>query len=286
MQRAWWVGLLSILLALAPARGLAQSEAELSQARERFAEGVRLLNRERWAAAAERFREVMRVRATPQVKYNLGLALSHMEEEDVAQSRRLLREAAADETLDGRSRRGAERRLEQIGPGPEAEVVVPEAEPAGDESSYLNRPFTGQRPFTLEAHAGFSFFGVGFLAGARFGIPLVNNLIPSINNALYLNFGLDYYYVRNVGRIYGSGFGIPLALHWEFYFHPQWSGFIELGGQFFVHPLAFDNQRFDVYEAGLWFLAVIGASWHVHENFAITLRLGTPYTSLAATFLF
>jgi hypothetical protein len=271
-----------MILALLPARALAQSDAELAQARTRFAEGVRLLNHRQWAPAAERFREVMRVRATPQVKYNLGLALSHMEEQDVRESRRLLRESSEDQSLDAPTRQGAQRRLQEIGPGPEAAPQPIEA--GGSEGAP-----SVQRPFTLELHAGFSFWGLGFVSGARFGIPIVHHLFPSLDDALYLNVGFDFYYVswvRVLTREYGPGFGIPLTLHWEIYFDEHWSGFLELGAQFFVHPFTWQNDRFDAYEPAFFFIAAIGASLRIHPNVALTLRVGTPFTSFAVTFLF
>ncbi len=226
----------------------------------------------------------MQVRATPQVKYNLALALSHLEEEEVSEARRLLREVEQDETLDEDSRRDARTRLEELGPEPEP-TQDPAAAGTASTRGSIGDAFTGQRPFTLEAHVGFSFWGRGLVTGARVGIPLVHNLVPSLNNALYLSIGLDFYYVRTIGG-YGPGLGVPVALHWELYFDEQWSAFLELGGQFFVHPLTFENDRFAVYEAGYWFLAAVGASFRVHEQVAITLRVGTPFASLAATFLF
>ncbi|HBQ11511.1 MAG TPA: hypothetical protein DEF51_10195, partial [Myxococcales bacterium] len=51
----------------------------------------------------------------------------------------------------------------------------------------IRRPHTGSRPFQLDVHGGFSWWGVGFASGVRFGIPLVNNgFVDSINNAVYL----------------------------------------------------------------------------------------------------
>lgn len=92
----------------------AQTEAELQRARELFGEGVELVEEERWAEAAERFRLVMEVRATGQVKYNLGIALERSGE--LAEASSLLREAADDAELDRRTRRDARRVLEAIEP--------------------------------------------------------------------------------------------------------------------------------------------------------------------------
>ncbi|HEY8427524.1 MAG TPA: tetratricopeptide repeat protein [Sandaracinaceae bacterium] len=68
----------------------AQEPLDVNRARELFAEGVALIEAERWAEAAERFRRVLRVRSTPQVKFNLALALHGMGE--LAEAAEILRE--------------------------------------------------------------------------------------------------------------------------------------------------------------------------------------------------
>jgi len=55
----------------------AQTEAELEAARARFGEGVELSQQEQWDEAAQAFRDVLEVRQTAQVRYNLAFALSH-----------------------------------------------------------------------------------------------------------------------------------------------------------------------------------------------------------------
>lgn len=92
----------------------AQTDEELAQARATFMEGVELTEQEQWADAAERFRAVMQVRATAQVKYNLALALSHTGE--LAEAAALLAEATEDPELDRRTRRAARRLLADIEP--------------------------------------------------------------------------------------------------------------------------------------------------------------------------
>ena len=103
-------------------------------------------------------------------------------------------------------------------------VSAPQMAAAQRGSVDISRPFTGQRPFQLEVHGGFTWYGLGMASGVRFGIPILNNgFVPSINNAVYINFGIDTYYVRwgdpNCGpgrHCYGFGLGFPVALHWEF----------------------------------------------------------------------
>ncbi len=174
---------------------------------------------------------------------------------------------------------------------------APQVAQAQSSGMDINRPFTGQRPFQLDIHAGFTWWGLGFASGARFGIPILNNgFVPSLNNAVYINFGIDAYYLHwndpNCGpghNCYGFGLGFPVALHWEFYFNDNWSAFVELGAQLFISPWVFTGRgNFGVYgdEAGLWFVGAVGGSFHVNEWFLLTLRVGTPYVSFGLTFQF
>ena len=145
----------------------------------------------------------------------------------------------------------------------------------------IRRPHTGSRPFQLDVHGGFSWWGVGFASGVRFGIPLVNNgFVDSINNAVYLNFGADFYWVRwrrnGSDWDYHAGLGLPISLHWEFYFNERWSAFAEVGAQFFLHPEFVRSGRYEVYELGYWFIWTVGGSLHLTENVLLTLRVGSP----------
>jgi hypothetical protein len=110
------LGLLAALLvamSLAPT-ALAQSEEDLQRARALFAEGVELANAEQWDEAVDRFRQVLEVRSTPQVKYNLALALEGAGE--LSEAATLLREIQDSRELDRRTRRDVQRLLEAIGP--------------------------------------------------------------------------------------------------------------------------------------------------------------------------
>ncbi len=173
-------------------------------------------------------------------------------------------------------------------------VSAPQMAAAQRGSVDISRPFTGQRPFQLDVHGGFTWYGLGMASGVRFGIPILNNgFVPSINNAVYINFGIDTYYVRwgdpNCGpgrHCYGFGLGFPVALHWEFYFNEHWSAFAEIGAQFFLDPWFFNGHGFDVHDGGYWFLAAVGGSFHVTDWFLLTVRVGTPYASFGLTFQF
>lgn len=171
--------------------------------------------------------------------------------------------------------------------------AAPQLAEAQSRSVDINTPFTGQRPFQLDIHGGFTWWGVGAATGARFGIPLLQNgFISSINNAVYLNFGVDFYWMRwrlhpgdNRYWDYGAGLGFPVALHWEFYFNESWSAFAELGVNVFLHPVLFHEGHFDPYDAGHWILAQAGGRFHINEWFTLTLRVGNPYVSFGITFL-
>ena len=169
-------------------------------------------------------------------------------------------------------------------------AVAPQMAEAQRRSVDINTPFSGQRPFQLDIHGGFTWWGNGVATGARFGIPLLQNgFVSSINNAVYLNFGVDFYWVERDfdGRNwhYGAGFGLPVALHWEFYFTENWSAFAELGVNVFFHPSVFHSGRgWDVHP-GAWVLFQVGGRFHINEWFALTLRVGNPYVSFGITFL-
>lgn len=157
----------------------------------------------------------------------------------------------------------------------------------------IGTPHRGSRPLQLDFHGGFTWWGFGAVAGARFGIPLVQNgFISSINNAFYLNFGADFYFVRcRCGRggrdEYWPGFGIPITGHWEFYFSETWSVFVEAGLNIYFHPrwLRGNGGFFDD-DAGAWFIGAVGARLHFSDSFGLVLRLGTPYASFGITFFF
>lgn len=93
---------------------LAQSDEDLERARTLFAEGVELTQEERWSEAIERFRQVLEVRATPQVKYNLALALEANGQ--LSEAAALLREIQDSRQLGRRARRDVQRLLRLIGP--------------------------------------------------------------------------------------------------------------------------------------------------------------------------
>jgi hypothetical protein len=176
-----------------------------------------------------------------------------------------------------------------------ATAALPERAQADHE---IDTPFTGSRPLQLDFHGGFTWYGLGFAGGARFGIPLLQNgFVPSIDNAVYLNFGVDVYAIDwdgcrgaggcGGGREYGFALGFPIALHWEFYFNDSWSAFAELGFQIFLPPALFYRNQWDPGDhIGAWIIAAAGGSYHFSEAVALTLRVGNPYISFGVTFQF
>jgi hypothetical protein len=157
----------------------------------------------------------------------------------------------------------------------------------------IDRPFTGTRPYQLDFHGGLAWYGFGFAGGARFGIPILQNgFIPSLDNAVYLNFGGDFYFVDDrrctigggCGYGYGVALGFPVALHWEFYFNDTWSVFAEVGVNIYLPPSLFRDGYVEYWDhAGAWVIACAGGTLHLGDVFALTLRVGNPYIAFGIT---
>lgn len=114
MKRGVLAALVAVVVLTGASAARAQTEEELQRAREAFGEGVALSEQGRWAEAAARFREVMEVRATAQVKYNLAVALHGTGA--LVEASELLREVVDDSDLDRRTRGDARHLLESIEP--------------------------------------------------------------------------------------------------------------------------------------------------------------------------
>ncbi|HAA53951.1 MAG TPA: hypothetical protein DCE42_04315 [Myxococcales bacterium] len=143
-------------------------------------------------------------------------------------------------------------------------------------------PHQGGRPVTLDAPiAGFGYYGFGGAFGLRVGIPIVENgFVPTINNAVYINFGADLYPFGQYIAI-----GIPITVHWEFYFNDKWSAFAELGINIFLGDWVFGGQAFR-FDAVNWLMFAVGGKFHITPSFALVLRAGNPYASFGISFSF
>ncbi len=150
---------------------------------------------------------------------------------------------------------------------------------------------------TLDIQVGPSWFGVGLATGVRLGIPLLKNgFVPTLNNAVYLSVGADFYFIRyrrccgvDNDRVYGPGFGFPVALHWEFYFTEKLSAFAEVGANIFIGPWVFDDAADDLrfgHYPGAWILFAVGGKFWINDNFALQVRLGTPYAAFGISLAF
>ena len=166
-----------------------------------------------------------------------------------------------------------------------AAMMLPTAANAEAGGVNIRSPHSGDRSMQLDVHAGFSHFGLGVAAGARFSIPIMDNgFVRSINNAVYINFGGDFYWVKH-GSDYSPAVGIPITLNWEFTFSRTWSLFAELGVNVYLHPRLFKGDGWD-WSPGHWVIGAIGARLHFNDNIALVLRLGNPYSAFGVTFSF
>lgn len=155
-----------------------------------------------------------------------------------------------------------------------------------DSQAHIRDRHSGSRPFTLDAPVvGLDFYGLGLTAGVRLGIPIVaSGFIPSINNAVYIHVGADFYYTGNGKREYGVAIGLPVMLHWEFYFTQKWSAFAEVGVNVYLNSELFRGKGF--LPGARWFIGAVGGKLHISSHFALVLRVGSPYTSFGLSFAF
>ena len=171
-----------------------------------------------------------------------------------------------------------------------AQDELTDDEVAGEQVVRADRPHTGPRPITLDVQGGLALFGPGFAGGLRVGLPLLRNgFVTSINNAVYLSLGADFYWGRYQNDLNenesGPGFGVPIALHWEFYFSPKWSAFAELGVNVYFSPGYLAGHGFGS-GGGAWLLFMLGGKLHFNEHAALMIRIGTPATYVGLSFSF
>ena len=103
-------------------------------------------------------------------------------------------------------------------------LVVPDIAEAQVQGARITEPYSGgRRLLQLDVHGGFTWYGTGAATGVRFGIPIVRNgFVRSINNAVYINFGADFYWSWNdrydefKAQLEGEGPVVP--------YFPVWMG--------------------------------------------------------------
>jgi hypothetical protein len=196
-------------------------------------------------------------------------------------------------------------------------LVLILARPAAAQSTiekYGARPSYG---FELEPHLAIGWIdppgygtGEGIGVGARGTFEIVGRgFIPSINNSVGIGVGLDYIWYDGDGtgprgrcvrfvptpagtstcvEVSGSGnddtgyLWLPVVMQWNFWLHPRWSVFGEVGA-----AVRFDNMD------ELGFSPIIswaGGRFHITDRTTLTLRLGipfilTPYVTFGVSFL-
>lgn len=152
---------------------------------------------------------------------------------------------------------------------------------------YIENPYFGRRPMELDLHAGFVYKGNGFATGARFGIPVVHNgFIRVLNNAVFINFGADFYLIHDPRRKeHRPALGFPVAMCWEFYFTEHWTAFGEIGLNVHLDPRLFDGHGLHA-DAAHWVLVAVGGRFRFNDVVALVLRLGNPYSAFGVTFMF
>jgi hypothetical protein len=98
----------------APAVGAAADEARLDQARKLFEEGLAQVEAAQWAQAEQSFRQVLAIRSSPVVAYNLASALAQLGR--LLESAELLRVVVRDPSVDVATRDPAQQLLAAIEP--------------------------------------------------------------------------------------------------------------------------------------------------------------------------
>lgn len=160
---------------------------------------------------------------------------------------------------------------------------------SAQEPTRIDVPHEGSRAVSVDLHVGALYFGPALTAGFRVNVPLVSNgFIPNLNNAIFLSVGADLYWGRYVDAGQderGVGFGIPLAFHWEFFFTDALSAFGEFGLNIYFPPSWIDGGDL-VDDAGGWVIAAVGGRWKFAPHAALTVRAGTPYTTVGLTISF
>ena len=157
------------------------------------------------------------------------------------------------------------------------------------ETLIVKYPHAGDRDNVFDVHGGFTYYGVGFGAGARYTINLVKNgFIKNLNNSFGLGFGVDIF--ANVPALYYSSWGmsilVPVVVQWAFYLTEEWTVFGEAGLALWFRVV---GQRTNSRAVGIggvfdpFVAAGVGGMWHFSKSMALIIRLTFPYATVGVT---
>jgi opacity protein-like surface antigen len=148
------------------------------------------------------------------------------------------------------------------------------------DSSYHDRP--QMLSFFTGFHFGgwpysFGGYGVPWLIGARYYIPIVpNGFIPSLNDEFGIEFGLDMIFTFPTG--YRSdfetvmvGFGIPADAMWDFHFSPRFDAYAKVG-------FSVGGRFSDYYDDGFWYAihTAVGLRFKINDVLNLRAEVGYP----------
>ena len=124
----------------------------------------------------------------------------------------------------------------------------------------------------IELHADLGWYGNTGIGG-RVEFPVVRDgLLTHVRDELAVSLGLEglFWY----GNRYGGLGVVPVAaLQWNFYLHPQWSLFAELGIAFLIGPADWNHEYYPNYIApGVG----IGVRYYFNPSVALVVRAGFP----------
>jgi hypothetical protein len=133
--------------------------------------------------------------------------------------------------------------------------------------------------------------GASFGAGARVGIPIVQNgFVPTINNSVAISFGLDVVHYGGSCQGYNCSANFlyfPAALQWNFFVAQRWSVFGEPG--LYLYHGFIDTCPAGVVcrdypsDTGLRPSLYLGGRYHINEKISLTMRIGYPTFSFGVS---
>jgi hypothetical protein len=140
--------------------------------------------------------------------------------------------------------------------------------------------------------------GIG--VGVRGSFPIIDNgPVKTINNSLALGIGLDWSHWEDdcpgpFDGCDGNDFWIPLVVQWNFFFSDMISAFPEVGLALEYEDWDGDYDGFcrrvdidcddDDGDLDVEFVLWLGVRFHLADEFALTVRLGTPSILIGASF--